>query len=374
MNVSSRKAVFARLGSRPIPRVARMMRVAAELRYEPEFCGARREEGLPRTDQWETFPVVRLGRTFPLLNGRRPLTYLSAVLSYNASLLRHLLRERPPLVHASDIETMPACMLYRMFSRTRLVYNIHDNVAQRYRVPRLAEWLLNAAEGLCVVGASITVVPEEFRREALPSWCRRRVAIVRNTPQNIAYEPPLPAVDGRVRIFFGGWLDWGRGLRALLQIAECHPRIDLRIAGEGSPEIVAHLKAHPRVTFLGFLDHDAVMRETAASHVIPALYDPARKINRFAASNKLAEALAVGRVLLINSEMAIADSLAGHRCVVSGPYGSAVDLCTKLLQLVDNWPAYQEACRDARSIYESRYAWEPVRRACVAAICGASVT
>jgi len=362
-----RLAVFARLASRPIPRVVRMAQVARELGYEPLFCAAMRDQGLPRADEWQGLPITRIGPYFPLLNGRRPWFYLRSVLAYNRALFRLLRQKRPAIVHASDVETMPASVLYRLLNRCRLVYNIHDNLAQRYDIPEFVRAVLNLIEGCYVLRSDATVVPEEFRRQALPRWCRRKVAIVRNTPGEIAIAPP-PPTDALIRVFFGGWLDWGRGLRALLEIARLNERVELRIAGEGSDEIVRALRSHPRIRYLGFLDHESVLEETRRCHIVPALYDPAREINRFAASNKLAEAFAIGRPVLLNVELEIAAQFSGSPCVIAGPYAAIADSWPRVQRLVDDRSAYVEACAEARRHFDRSYAWPPVREAMVRAL------
>ena len=50
------------------------------------------------------------------------------------------------------------------------------------------------------------------------------------------------------------------------------------------------------------MPNEDVIAETARCDFSAALYDPIRPINRFAASNKIAEALAVGRPLIINDD------------------------------------------------------------------------
>ena len=360
MTAGVQQAVFARIGSRPIPRVVRMMRVAADLGYETVFCGAPREEGLSRTDEWSGCRIVRLGRHFPLLNGRRPWLYLRSVYHFNRELYRFLEKHRPALVHASDIETMAAALRYRKRTGAHVVYNIHDNLAQRYDVPAPVAWLLNALEGWCARAADVTVVPEEFRRSALPASCREQVLIVRNTPEDSGFSEPDLGGD-RIRVFFAGWLDWGRGLRALLTIAAENADIELRIAGDGAPEIVAELEADPNVDYLGFVDHDAVMEETRRCHFVAALYDPARQINRFAASNKLAESLSVGRPVVVNSEMEAGKDIEPRNCLVVADYARAGQLAPRLRALHGDAEAYRAACRSARQAYEAQYAWGPVR-------------
>jgi len=360
MEASSGKAtaVFVRMGSRPIPRVVRMMEVADLLGMEPLFCGAFREPDLPETDEWSGLNVTRVGPTFPLLNGRRPLLFLRSVLGFNRAVFRLLVEVRPALVHASDLEVFPAAHLYARRSGARLLYNIHDNLAQRYPVPAMARHILNAVEGLAVLLADDTLVPEVFRRQALPEWSRHKVSVVRNTPQDPGQSPPLDLASGRIRLFYGGWIDSGRGLPVLLQLLDVLPELELRLAGEGDKGLLERLGSHRRVEYLGFLTHAEILAESAASHFIAAMYDPARLINRFAASNKLAEAFAIGRPVLVNSEMAIVDQLRGEACLLSTAYGDVEELALEIRKLVTDPVRYGEACRSARNLYERHYSWE----------------
>ena len=77
-----KKAIFVRMASQPVPRVQRGIKVAGEMGYDAMFCGAFRQEGLKEKDEWAGFPLIRIGRMFPLLNGRRPFLYLYSVLFY----------------------------------------------------------------------------------------------------------------------------------------------------------------------------------------------------------------------------------------------------------------------------------------------------
>ncbi len=361
MTERANKAVFARIGSRPIPRVARMMKVTQELGVEPIFCGAFREEGLPADDEWGGWRVVRLGRVFPLLNGTKPFLYIRSVFSYNWQLLKLLRRTRPAIVHASDFETMLAAGIYRLFWGGRLIHNIHDHLAQRYSVPGFVRAILNFFEGLNVRISDVTLVPESFRRDALPSWCRAKVEVIRNTPEDAGYAEPELEEGGPVRIFFGGWLDWGRGLGQLLKMAAENDDIELTVAGEGSPEIVEQIQGAKNVRYLGFLEHAQVMAETRRCHFVSALYDPVRLINRYAASNKLAEALSIGRAVIINSEMYIAKSLGDSTSLVVEKYADIETVVPRLRELVRDAGAYRSASKDARRIYDELFAWGPVR-------------
>ena len=366
-------AIFVRLCNSPIPRVVRMMTVVRELGYHPHFFGAHRVPGLPTMDEWEGFEVERIGPSFPLLNGRRPLLYISSVFRYGAALIWNLARLRPRLVHVSDFELFWPARVYTALTRTPLLYNIHDNVSQRYRCPRIVAAILNFLEGLAARAATVTLVPEDFRRAALPSWCRSNVHVIRNTPIDPGCSLPNDFQNRPVTLFFGGWIDAGRGLRELAQLAANEPKMHLLVAGEGDAELLAEVAAMNNVDTLGFLTHAEVMAKTAGCDFVCALYDPARPINRFAASNKIAEALAVGRPLLINAELEIAKLLKPYGCTITTEYGDLSQVGAELLRLRADKGEYDAMCARARQAYEDHFSWGVVHKASLSAFAAAGI-
>lgn len=368
---AAKRAVFTRLGSRPIPRVTRMMDVACSLGYETLFLAARREEGLAETETYAGHEVKRIGPFFPLLNGRGAWLYIRSVICYNRDLYRTLRQINPEMVHCSDIETMPAGVMYKLRTRARLLYNIHDNLAQRYNILPFAQVILNQFEGLAVNLSSHAVVPETFRRDTLPHWCHSKISVVRNTPADRgAFQPSTETTP--IRLFFGGWLDTGRGLRQLLELVRQNEDFELTLAGEGAPELVKEIEATPRTRYLGFVTHEEIMEETARAHVVAALYDPARPINRYAASNKLAEAIACGRPVLVNSEMLITEALRGYDCLVKLPYCDIETKAADLLRALmgTDGVTYSTKCAQSRAAYEHLYAWDVAQDAMAKAIRG----
>jgi glycosyltransferase involved in cell wall biosynthesis len=366
-----RTAAFVRIASRPIPRVSRMMMVGSELRLHCTFVGAFRESNLPSRDHWDSHEVRRVGGFFPFLNGRRVLFYAYSVLRFWLGVVRELRLIKPSVVHASDFEAAMPSVLYCRLAGVPLIYNIHDNLAFRHSLPFGLSRLLNILEGLLVRVSTVALVPEEFRRQLLPRWCRSRIQVVRNTPVDPGCAPPPPSI-ARCRVMFAGWLDSGRGLHELLAVAAADG-IDLTIAGEGDSSIADKAGNTPNTRFLGFLSHENVIHETAACHVVAAFYDPSRPINRFAASNKVAEALALGRPVLINSEMYISPELQAADCAVIIPYADIRTIGSVLANLLRDRSRYLAMCSNARRHYETAYNWTSVKEASRQAFAAAGV-
>ena len=152
---------------------------------------------------------------------------------------------------------------------------------------------------------------------------------------------------------------------ALARLVEGSDNVRLRVAGMGDQRTIDELGRRSRVDVLGYVTHSEVIRQTARADFVCALYDPGRPINRFAASNKIAESLAVGRPLVINRELEVAKILAPYRCTVEVAYHDHADLAERLTKLRVANREYEAMCRRARRAYEDHYAWERVLSAIV---------
>tara|TARA_B100000965_G_scaffold406670_1_gene447065 strand:+ start:3364 stop:4464 length:1101 start_codon:yes stop_codon:yes gene_type:complete len=354
-------AIFFRNGSRPVPRAIRMMKTAEELGYKSIFCGAFRNVSDTKESYLDGFQIIRVGKLYPLLNGKKILTYMYYTFFFCVSLYKYFKKTKPSLLVASDFEVMIPAIIYSKMYNIRLIYNIHDNLAERYNLPSFIRYILNIIEGAAAILSESAMVPEIFRKTSLPMWCQHKIHIVKNTPGDISFSKP-PPFDEKIKLFYGGWLNWGRGIKELINIAESNPNIDIRIAGSGSDDIISFIEKHNSVTYLGHISHKQSIIETQNAHFIPSFYNPSTIINRYAASNKLAEAMAVGRPLLINSEMEIIKSFKDRNSYLSYNYENISNIGADLFQLMNEKNKYLEMCKESRLIFEEQYTWNVAKK------------
>lgn len=354
-------AIFFRNGSRPVPRAIRMMKTAEELGYESIFCGALRSSSDSKESYLDGFRVIRVGKLYPLLNGKKLLTYIKYNFVLCIGLYKYFRKTKPSLLVASDFEVIIPAIIYSKMYNVRLIYNIHDNLSERYNLPSFLRYILNIMEGAATILSESAIVPEIFRKTSLPKWCQHKIHIVKNTPGDISFSNP-PPFDKKIKLFYGGWLNWGRGIKELVHIAESNPNIDIRIAGSGSDDIISFIKKHNSVTYLGHISHEQSILETQSAHFIPSFYNPSTIINRYAASNKLAEAMAVGRPLLINSEMEIIKSFKDKNSYLSYKYENISNIGADLFELMNEKNKYLEMCKQSRLIFEEQYTWNAAKQ------------
>ena len=102
-----------------------------------------------------------------------------------------------------------------------------------------------------------------------------------------------------------------------------------------------------------------VLRLTTSCHLVAAFYNPDRKINRQAAPNKLYDAMAASRPLLINSEVEISRLVSDEwRCGYAVPFSDT----ERLTALFNKISLNDDECRirgkNGRSLFETTYNWE----------------
>jgi hypothetical protein len=116
------------------------------------------------------------------------------------------------------------------------------------------------------------------------------------------------------------------------------------------------------------------MELTAECDYVAAFYNPTRIINRFAASNKIAEALAVGRPVLINTELMVAPHLVASGAAIAVPYADIATLPEVLAARHPDLQAYTRTCENGRKLYENEYHATQVREATMAALADAGIS
>lgn len=343
------------------------MQVAAEAGLEPTFLGAHRIRGLQRQELHEGFRVRRLGPYYPM-SGH--LSYFLGTPLFVARVGIELLRLRPQLVHASDVEAMMGVVLFQALGgRARVVFNIHDNFSLRNNASPLARRGMARVERWLGARADVVLVPDETRLELLAPWQPANAVVVPNVPsEDPGYAPRVP---GRVlRLFVGGWLSWLRGFRELGELMASRPDTELVVCGFGPDDVTGFVRELPRTTFLGQVTQREALQAAASCDLAVALYDPQVELNRYASPNKVFDALSVGRPLIINREAQIARMVERERVGFVVTYGDVAELCQLLDHLAAHPEDVDEAGRRARLLFEQRYTWESVKPRVIQALIG----
>ena len=191
-------------------------------------------------------------RRFSFILKSGPLFYLA----YNLRIFFALFVTKVDIIHAVDLDTLPACFAVSKLRKKRLVYDSHEYFTE---VPELvsrpfkrAVWLKIEQMILPRIRQGITVgqrIANEYETKYNVPF-----AVVKNSP---ILQKLVVKEHKEKYLLYQGALNKGRGLEALI---EAMPYIDimLKIAGSGDmdnelKELVNRLGLKKKVTFLGML-------------------------------------------------------------------------------------------------------------------------
>jgi len=277
-----------------------------------------------------------------------------------AHLFFRLLRLRPDVVHAVDFDTVVPAYGAAQLAGARLVYDIFDFYAEMITATlsdrlrgSLAKW-----ERRMIARADAVIVPDLRRQEQFGTTRPKRLVEILNVPE----DRPVPRArddPDQFVVFYGGMIARDRGLKDLVIACE-DVGAKLVVAGHGpdEAELLNHIESSHAALYVGTISYDEVLERTAACQVVAALYDPGVPNNRFAAPNKLFEAMMFAKPVLVSEGTLAADIVREVGCGLVVRYGDweALKKALESLMLSSSEAAAMGA--RGRAAFERRYNWK----------------
>ena len=216
---------------------------------------------------------------------------------------------RVDIVHANDLDTLPAGYAIARRSGARLVYDAHELYSGfEARPPRLWHWLSLRVEGLLARRADAVVTVSEPIADELARRLR-----LRRPPIVVLNCPPLepvdvePRPDAPVRAIYQAAAGPGRLLGDVVDAARVAPEVDVTVrllGGDGRP--LPGVRVEPPVA------PDALV-PALAPHDVGLVIDRLDTDNaRLALPNKLFEYLMAGLAVAVPGAQAMAELVEAH--------------------------------------------------------------
>ena len=272
------------------------------------LCWDRDCEG-PETEVMEGVEVERL--RLPSTHGRGT-TQLFFYLVLYLRILRRGLKVPFQVVHCHDLDTLPIGFVLGKIKNKPIIYDAHESFLEMFE-GRVHPWVIRVLAGLenlMLRRLDLLITVGEKLRRFFAERGARHTAVVgnwkdlqeytRTAEENLDLRRRLGIPPNTIVVTCITQLLKNRMIEELVEAVKPYSDVYAVIAGKGElePQVRRWASENPRIIYLGFIHASAVASYTCASDVIYCGFDPSMPNFRFAAPNKLFEALAAGKPLI----------------------------------------------------------------------------
>lgn len=253
----------------------------------------------------------------------RGLVNIFQLLAFQRSVYRWLKRnqDKYDVIHAFDLDVgLPASWIARRTGK-KYVYHIADFYVDSRHVPgRLRSWIRDL-EYKVIEQAWATIICTEARAQQIEGSRPKQLTVVHNTPavsEELLAGISRDEAEGKAReglvLTYVGSLSDARFIGSALAVIRKHPDIRFVIAGFGreTEKVAALSRQYSNIDFRGIIDYEEAIRLYGETDLMLAVYDPKYRNHKFAAPNKVYEAMLLGRPIIVAPDTGMDEIVLEH--------------------------------------------------------------
>ena len=267
---------------------------------------------------------------------------------------------RPDVVCCVNEELTFLILPLRGISYKHMVCDIYDSpidrLSHRNWLIRTIVWLLSTATRKF---ADRLIVTDERRFARIKEKLHNKCIIVENAPEDPGEELSKIIPQGKIKIYVTGSLGRDKGLEYLVKAVESIEEAEIISAGWPYYDYAKNVFIkHPKVTYKGIVTLKQSLELAANCDIVLSFYAPVTLNNKYASPNKIYDAMSVGRPVIINPEIIVADWVNQNNLGFICKYGDVEHLRQIILSLKDKRRELPEFSARVRDLYVRNHTWE----------------
>lgn len=332
------------------------MLVTSELDRDPRV----QKEALLAHDAGHTVTVVCRsyeGNKMPYevntldINRRKNLAakYMERFLT-NLKLFQLAVKTKPDIVHANDLDTLPAAYMAARWCKGKLVYDAHELWSDMggSRAGRFGKIIALHMERFLSRRSDAVITVSAYRGEAMVKALDiPKPVVVMNTPYYVSPDRLKPGTwlekfkGKRVVLYQGRYAD-GMGLAEAIRSAKFLPSdVALVFRGYGPFEeamhqVIAEEKLTEKVTLVPPVPMNDLVFSAVGSDLGLVVYNPVNLNNLYAAPNKLFEFIMAGTPCIGSDLPYIREIVVGNQLGLVFKPGDSEDMAKVIMSLLEN--------------------------------------
>lgn len=273
--------------------------------------------------------------------------------------------DRYDVIHAFDLDTGLVAKNSAKKYKKKLCYHILDfYAASRFREGSLPYRVIAKIEHAVINHANATIVCTEARKRQIKGSRPKNLTVIHNTPGYIAPNEieKLDLQSDRMKIAYVGCFETIRYIKELIECVAEDERFELHIGGFGVLEdyVRKSAEACERIIFYGKIPYTKVLGLEKACDVMTALYAPHIANHKYAAPNKVYEAMMLSKPVIMCKNTGWDETVEKYGTGILVDPGKD-GLKDGLNALYDKKEYWQVMGNNAERLYREKYSWSIVK-------------
>lgn len=282
---------------------------------------------------------------------------------FNLWLIKELFKARGEYkaVHVCDLDVAIPALIVKAVLGKKICYDIFDFYAHTHKMPELVGKFVAWVEYKVCQLSDWVIVCNESRKQQLPAAVQDKTVVIHNTPEIDGVT--LVDVDEQksdvFKICYVGTLPaHGRLLKEIIQNFPLDFHVKLDIAGSGPLEdfIKEAQINNSNVNYYGQVSIEKALAMQSASDLLFATYDPSILINKNSAPNKIYEAMALSKPIIVCKDTDADKIVISNEMGVAIKY-SADEFWSSVRGFVNDKERCTKLGSNGRVAYSKKYSW-----------------
>lgn len=290
---------------------------------------------------------------------------------YQFFLLKILIKTRKQydVIHSFDLDSGLVSLICSHIFNKKLVYHIADfYVDSRGGIPYFLKKVIRKIEYYVIAKANSVIICTEQRREQIAGSKPKKLYIVHNVPLinqtskvHEITQSEKSENEKKFKVGYVGGLSKIHFTKEIIETISCNNNILLNIAGYGefSSVVEEYSEKYDNIKYHGRIDYNTALSLYDKCDLMLMMYDPSVPNHKFSAPNKLYEAMALGKALIVAKGTGIDDIVEKENMGIAIDY-SKEDFEEAILFLLNNPSVLKQMKNNAQNLYE-KYSWKKMK-------------
>ncbi|MDZ7861105.1 MAG: hypothetical protein U5O15_10685 [Candidatus Krumholzibacteriota bacterium] len=265
---------------------------------------------------------------------------------------------KPYIVYAVNEDTAIMLVPLKGLLYKILVCDVFDALVDRHSENnRIIVFLLKVVSFFARLFSDELIATDQTRFNGFGRF-KSKTIIVENVPEDPGDDIVTIMPHGPIKIYVSGSLNINRGIKQIIEIADKIDDLEIISAGWLYDDYANNVFVkHPKVVFKGIITARESLKLAAECDAILSYYSPMSLNNILASPNKIYDAMSVGRPLIINSEIKIAEYVGEYNLGYLCPWGNIDKLEEIILNLKSNREKLSNFASNSRKIFLNGHNW-----------------